>query len=144
MNKVAQCMVKAAQLRAQADKLEKVALLLDDSDEITGADLGIGAGALGLLGGGAYGVNKLMKNRAAAEAAAQAAQAALAAKAAQKSRLLKGALGLSGLGATLGAGAYGYHRYAKNHEAKTLEALVRGMGGQPGGDYSTFLQSIGR
>lgn len=114
MNKVAQCMVKAAQLRAQADKLEKVALLLDGSDEITGADLGIGAGALGLLGGGAYGINKLMQNRA-----------ALAEAAARKSMLLKGALGLGGLGGAV----YGINKLMKNRAAeaaaaKNLKALV--------------------
>lgn len=63
MNRTAQCIVKAAQLRARADKLEKVALLLDDSDGITGLDVGLGVGALGLLGGGAYGINKLLKNK---------------------------------------------------------------------------------
>ncbi|NCB75293.1 MAG: hypothetical protein EOM51_11225 [Clostridia bacterium] len=120
MNKTARCIIKAAQLRAQADKLEKVALLLDDSDEITGLDLGLGAGALGLLGGGAYGINKLMQRRAAAEAAAQAAQAAqaaVAAKAARKSMLLKGALGLGGVTA-LGGGVYGANKLLNRYGVK--------------------------
>jgi hypothetical protein len=117
MNKTAQCMIKAAQLRAQADKLEKVALLLDGSDEITGLDLGLGAGALGLLGGGAYGVNKLMQRRAAAAAAAEAAATAAATAAARKSMLLKGALALSGAGA-LGGGAYGANKLLNRYGIK--------------------------
>lgn len=129
MNKTAQCMAKAAQLRAQADKLEKVALLLDGSDEITGLDLGLGAGALGLLGGGAYGVNKLMQRRAAAAAAAEAAEAAATAAAkaaARKSMLLKGALGLGGVGVIGGGGAYGtnklLNRYGIKDKLKNLYA----------------------
>lgn len=111
-------MAKAAQLRAHAAKLEKVALLLDDSDEITGLDLGLGAGGLGLLGGGAYGINKLMKHRAATAAAAEAAEAAATA-AARKSMLLKGVLGLGGVGAL--GGAYGINKLMK-HRAATAAA----------------------
>lgn len=124
MNKTAQCIIKAAQLRARADKLEKIALLLDDSDGITGLDVGLGAGALGLLGGGAYGINKLIQRRAAAAAAAEAAEAAATAAAAaaakataRKSMLLKGALGLTGVG-TLGAGAYGTNKLLNRYGIK--------------------------
>jgi hypothetical protein len=61
MSKARQCIIKAAALRAQADKLEKVAVSVDqDVDSGSGSwstaakiGLGLGAGALGLgaLGG---------------------------------------------------------------------------------------------
>lgn len=64
MNKARQCIIKAAALRAQADKLEKVAALVGrDADSGSGSTstatkvgIGLGAGALGLAAGGALGL----------------------------------------------------------------------------------------
>lgn len=64
MNKARQCIIKAAALRAQADKLEKVAALVgQDVDSGSGSTstaakvgIGLGAGALGLAAGGALGL----------------------------------------------------------------------------------------
>ena len=63
MSKARQCIIKAAALRVQADKLEKVAVLVDQ--DVDGGSrpmstaakvgLGLGAGALGLAAGGALG-----------------------------------------------------------------------------------------
>lgn len=63
MSRAHKCIIKAAALRAQADKLEKVAALVDQ--DVDGGSrpmstaakvgLGLGAGALGLAAGGALG-----------------------------------------------------------------------------------------
>lgn len=62
MDKATHCIIKAAQLRARALRLEKVAELTENNRRNNAATLlnfGLGAGA---LGGGAYGAHRLLQN----------------------------------------------------------------------------------
>lgn len=99
MDKAAHCIIKAAQLRARALRLEKVAELTENNRRNNAATLlnfGLGAGA---LGGGAYGAHRLLQNiRAKERGSALNSGRGLLGKGALSSEALgSGALGTSHL-----------------------------------------------
>lgn len=112
MDKATHCIIKAAQLRARALRLEKVAELTENNRRNNAATLlnfGLGAGA---LGGGAYGVHRLLQNIRAKEQ--------MSALNSGRDLLGKGALGKGALGnAALGS------------EVLSAELLKASDGGAP-------------
>lgn len=100
MDKAAHCIIKAAQLRARALRLEKVAELTENNRRNNAATLlnfGLGAGA---LGGGAYGAHRLLQKIRAKErgSALNSGQGLLGKGALSSEALGSGALGSGALG----------------------------------------------
>lgn len=137
MDKATHCIIKAAQLRARALRLEKVAELTENNRRNNAATLlnfGLGAGA---LGGGAYGAHRLLQKIRAKERGSALNSG--------RGLLGKGALG-SG---ALGSGALGTSRLWRSPEvvpgSEVLNAeLLKASNGEALKTVGKGIKTVGK